>query len=321
MRKRAEDWLAVHRRVACGATAVSIAPLFYCCKDLNCQVLFFIGNVLLFGVCHGSLDHLQCPPDKNGKVGVLRFLLFLFIYLALAVIVLYVWFHEPGPMLVGFLTFSCLHFILDEDQILPFWQKLLLGSLPVLAPCFLHVQAVSEIFSFLVNSQTSFSAQMMSILKALGFLAIGLASASLLVSFCGAIERRSVKGGLAVLPGVLLLIAYVSLPPLLSFTIYFCWWHSMRKCILLVDKFQTKDFLSGLVNFVKSAALITLGSWLFALIIFFMMPSKGVGELAAQQIRTIFYLLSALTVPHMFLSMFEQSARSTKPLLSIPAKI
>jgi len=299
-----QKWLSVHRRIATIATALSILPLFLISKDITPQASFFVANILLFGVCHGALDHLQCPPDKNGRVGLLRLLVFGAIYLALSALILYAWLHDPGPMLVSFLSVSCLHFAMDEDKNLAFAQRIVSGFLPVLAPCFLHMKEVGTLFSFLIGSQAAFSAELISVLEILGFLLIGLASASIIVETFSAIEKRDLKVFADVLASLVLLIAYIFLPPLLSFTIYFCWWHSLRQCIKLVAGFKKDDFLSGLELFVKAAAPLTLGSWLLALIIYLLLPEKAIGEHLAQQIRTIFYLLSALTVPHMFLGLF-----------------
>lgn len=287
------------------ATATALIPLFLLVKDLNGQAIFFIANVLLFGVCHGSLDHLQCPPDRTGRVGGFRLLGFGSIYVALAGLVLYVWLRDPGPMLVSFLSISCLHFALDEDEQLPFIQRLLWGFLPVLAPCFLHVQAVSQLFSFLIGSQTAFSSEMIAALRMLGFIVCGLAFATLVVDIFAAIEKRSRASLIDSIPGALLLISSIILPPLLSFTIYFCWWHSLRQCIKLVGLFRTETFYPGLLRFMKAAAPLTLGSWALAAIIYAIVPRPGVGENFAPQIRTIFYLLSALTVPHMVLALIK----------------
>jgi len=299
-----QNWLAKHRRIATIATALAIPPLLMLGKDLRGQALFFIANVLLFGVSHGALDHLQCPPGKNGRVSWLRFLAFGAIYLSLSGLVLYVWLHDPGPMLVSFLSVSCLHFAMDEDRNLSFVQRLLGGFLPVLAPCFLHMQEVGALFSFLIDSQAAFSAEMISVLQMVGFILIGIASASIVVETFLAMEKRSLTILADVLAAVVLIVAYILLPPLLSFTIYFCWWHSLRQSIKLVARFKTNNFSVGLDKFVKAAAPLTLGSWLLALIIYLLLPEKGLGEDLAQQIRTIFYLLSALTIPHMFLGLF-----------------
>jgi Brp/Blh family beta-carotene 15,15'-monooxygenase len=298
-----ENWLSLHRRLATIATALALVPLLFLCKDVTGQALFFILNVLLFGVCHGALDHLQCPPDKNGSVSGFRLIAFGGIYLALAGLILYVWLHDPGPMLVSFLSVSCLHFALDEDRNLAFAHRLVCGFLPVLAPCFLHVHAVSQLFSFLIGSQTPFSSELVSSLRILGFIICGLATAFWLVDVIASIEKRSLNAFIDSLPEVLILMSCIILPPLLSFTIYFCWWHSLRQCIKLVARFKTETFLTGLFRFLKAAAPLTVGSWLLAATIYLVVPRDSIGQNFQEEIRTIFYLLSALTVPHMLLAL------------------
>jgi len=295
-----EDWLARHRRFATICTAAAFLPLFFLLKNLQSQVVFFICNVALFGISHGAVDHLRCPPDKNGTLSAWRLISFGSLYLGLSALVVYVWLHDPGPMLISFLLLSCLHFAMDEDEVLPFAEKFLWGSLPVLAPCFLHAQAVGEIFAFLTGAPGDFSLALNASLRFVGYLLIGLAATSLLIDTFTALEERS-KQKLAVVASELLLMScYLFLPPLLSFTIYFCWWHSIRQCLKLIAEFDTNDFRRGLVAFAWNALPLTLGGWLTACLLYLMVASTSSAQQFAVQIRTVFYLLSALTVPHMF---------------------
>lgn len=216
-----KEWLRVHRRWATFATLLALLPFSLWARDFYSQASIFLVNVLLFGVCHGSLDYLRCPPDKDGKVSRLRLSLFLLAYIFLALLLLWVWFHDPGPMLVSFLSVSCLHFALDEEQDLSFAKKCLWGFLPVLAPCFLHADDVGRVFSFLIGSQVSFSANLSEVLKILGCMIVGLACSSLLFDFCVACEAKSKAALFDCFSSLVLLLSCILLPPLLSFSIYF----------------------------------------------------------------------------------------------------
>lgn len=317
-----KEWLALHRKVATFATLLALLPFSLWARDFNSQVSIFLLNVLLFGVCHGSLDYLRCPTDKDGNVSRLRLSLFLLAYISLALLLLWVWFHDPGPMLVSFLSVSCLHFALDEEQDLSFAKKILWGFLPVLAPCFLHSDAVSQVFSFLIGSQVSFSVTLSEVLKILGCMVVGLACSSLIFDFCGACEARSKAALFDCFSSLVLLLSCVFLPPLLSFAIYFCWWHSVRQCLRQIAQFGSGNFATGFSNFFKKAAFFTFGSWLMAAIIYLIATNSlvsstnhisalssvlSISAAPAQATRAMFYLLSALTVPHMFLSLFDNS--------------
>jgi Brp/Blh family beta-carotene 15,15'-monooxygenase len=272
--------------------------------------VFFILNVAVFGVSHGALDHLKCPPDKHGNSNVLRLSIFGVVYLAFAAAILYVWKHDPGPMLLGFLLISCLHFAADEDPNLRFAEKLLWGFLPILAPGFLHTKEVGQLFSYLAGSQIDFSRQLTAALRTVGFLALGLSASALLIKAFSALEKEPKSILSACLPRLSLLFSYIALPPLVSFTIYFCWWHSARQCLKLIAAFDPDNFRVGLKIFIKRAAPLTLGSWLFGLIIYCTIDHTNSSGQVSQQIRTIFYLLSALTVPHMFVVLFLDRDRS-----------
>ncbi|MBC7997059.1 MAG: Brp/Blh family beta-carotene 15,15'-dioxygenase [Leptolyngbya sp.] len=312
------DWLGLHRKVATLATLLALLPFSLLAHNFQWQISIFLLNVLLFGVCHGSLDYLRCPKDRNDSVSILRLTFFLLTYILLSALLLWVWFHDPGPMLVSFLSVSCLHFALDEEQELSLAKKFLWGFLPVLAPCFLHATAVSEVFSFLIGSEVSFSVTMSAVLKILGCMLVGLACSSIILDFFSAWEARS-KAALGDCAAALaLLLSYVLLPPLLSFTIYFCWWHSMRQCLRQIAQFDSVNFLNGFSIFFKKAAVFTFGSWLMAAVIYLIatkslipVPNSMAGlylsEAPLQAVRAMFYLLSALTVPHMFLSLFGTS--------------
>jgi Brp/Blh family beta-carotene 15,15'-monooxygenase len=329
-----KEWLRLHRKVATVATLLALLPFSLFAANFHWQVSIFLFNVLLLGVCHGSLDYLRCPPDKDGRVSGLRLSLFLLAYIFLALLLLWVWFHDPGPMLVSFLSVSCLHFALDEEQDLSFAKKCLWGFLPVLAPCFLHSEAVSEVFSFLIGSQVSFSASLSEVLKILGCMIVGLACSSLLFDFCSACEARSKAALFDCFSSLVLLLSFILLPPLLSFAIYFCWWHSVRQCLRQIAQFDSVSFANGFSIFFKKAAFFTFGSWLMAVIIYLIatnsLPSvfdSAVGYSALlknsaapeQATRAMFYLLSALTVPHMFLSLVGSSFAVQKPAVQNPA--
>jgi Brp/Blh family beta-carotene 15,15'-monooxygenase len=317
-----KHWLRIHRRWATFATLLALLPFSLWARDIYSQVSIFLLNVLLFGVCHGSLDYLRCPPDKGGEVSRLRLSIFLLAYISLALLLLWIWFHDPGPMLVSFLSVSCLHFALDEEQDLSFAKKCLWGFLPVLAPCFLHADEVSQVFSFLIGSQVSFSLTLSEVLKILGCMIVGLACSSLIFDFCSACEAKSKAAMFDCFSSLVLLLSCILLPPLLSFSIYFCWWHSVRQCLRQIAQFDSVNFATGFSIFFKKAAFFTLGSWLMAATIYFIATNSlastsnhisalssvlSVSAAPAQAIRAIFYLLSALTVPHMFLSLLGPS--------------
>ncbi len=323
-----KSWLRVHRRWATFATLLALLPFSLWARDFYSQVSIFLVNVLLFGICHGSLDYLRCPPDKDGEVSRLRLSIFLLAYIFLALLLLWIWFHDPGPMLVSFLSVSCLHFALDEEQDLSFAKKCLWGFLPVLAPCFLHADDVNRVFSFLIGSQVSFSLTLAEVLKILGCMIVGLACSSLVFDFCTACEAKSRAAMFDCASSLALILSCVFLPPLLSFAIYFCWWHSLRQCLRQIAQFDSVNFANGFLIFFKKAAFFTLGSWLMAATIYFIgtnsltSASESVFGLSSvlkisavpeQATRAMFYLLSALTVPHMFLSLVGSSLAIQKP--------
>jgi Brp/Blh family beta-carotene 15,15'-monooxygenase len=87
--------------------------------------------------------------------------------------------------------------------------------------------------------------------------------------------------------------------PLLSFTIYFCFLHSLRHTFSLIEEIDNKNFRSGLTQFLKKAMLLTiLTSALFFVSIFFL---NKYYLLNSAILKVIFIGLASLTFPHILL--------------------
>jgi Brp/Blh family beta-carotene 15,15'-monooxygenase len=302
-------WLENHKRLALFATAIFLLPLYLLFKQLSWQILFFSINIALLGICHGSIDHLKFCL-KNGRLSPKRFAAFAIAYLVLAGLVLHAWCNDPVSMLIAFLSISCIHFALSEANEMTMFEKIVWGSMPVISPCFLHRNDVICLFSALTGHQVDFTTQFAVALQVLGFLLLGLAALSLVIGSLSALEEGNPTKLMNQAANLTLLVGYVLLPPLLSFTLYFCWWHSARECIRLISNLTTVNFADGFLQFTKSAAPLTIASWVLGMFIFRSINHPG-AMVSQQQITSIFFLLSSLTVPHMFVSMIFANSKLT----------
>jgi len=89
------------------------------------------------------------------------------------------------------------------------------------------------------------------------------------------------------------------LPPLLAFTVYFCFLHSIRHTISLIIHLNQINFKIGFLTFVKKALPLTILTIIICLINLFFLSNSYVLDNAI--IKIIFIGLASLTFPHILL--------------------
>ena len=89
------------------------------------------------------------------------------------------------------------------------------------------------------------------------------------------------------------------LPPLLAFTVYFCFLHSIRHTISLIIHLNQINFKIGFLTFVKKALPLTILTIIICLITLFFLSNYYVLDNAI--IKIIFIGLASLTFPHILL--------------------
>ncbi len=106
-----------------------------------------------------------------------------------------------------------------------------------------------------------------------------------------------------------LIILNIFLSPILAFTIYFCFLHSIRHSISLIFELD-KSFKSGLKKFIKKAIPLTIVTGaIFLLTIFFL---NNFYKLDEAIYKVIFIGLASLTFPHILLEyLLEKNEKRT----------
>ena len=87
----------------------------------------------------------------------------------------------------------------------------------------------------------------------------------------------------------------ISVPPLLSFAVYFCFVHTARHIRNIWNELKIKINPKIIIS---QAIILTIASWIFGIFALYYIDS---GDLDSDIIRVIFIGLAALTVPHMIL--------------------
>tara|TARA_B100000965_G_scaffold19023_1_gene14239 strand:+ start:1957 stop:2796 length:840 start_codon:yes stop_codon:yes gene_type:complete len=258
--------------------------------DLGVWNLIGLAGIVLIGLPHGALDgavamHLGLI-DKFSSMA--RFVV---IYIGLAGLVVGSWIIAPSLSLIVFLTISMLHFGAGDakhgEGIMRFAEALAHGGLAIVGISQFHRSEVDEIFSYLINQDTT-----------MVWLSINILTVAVIVAIIACVSQaaKDVKWSATTLEFLILGVVYALVPPLLGFAIYFCLVHSARhfRQILTTIK-ATVDFS----NIKNQAILFTTVSWIAAGIAFWMFADFA--DPGPTIMRITFIGLAALTVPHMVL--------------------
>jgi len=257
-------------------------------KNIIC---FFLISII--GVSHGSLDHIKgYKLLKFYKIN--NRYLFYPIYIFCCLLIIFFWKMFPFISLILFLLVASYHFGKEDSCVGSIVKKkfisiyyLLKGSLVVIAPLLFHTEETLQIFEILsVNL----------ILPHENYLLV-----SLLTSFIAnwIIMNSSNNGGFLLADWVTILTLNIFFSPLVAFTIYFCFLHSVRHSFGLIYEMNKKNFKSGLNNFVKKALPLTIVTAVLFILSVYILTNYYVLDDAI--LKVIFIGLASLTFPHILL--------------------
>ena len=263
-------------------------------KNLTLICLFLI---LVIGISHGSLDNIKGKKIlKYFKINSISIFYIGYIIISLAIILF--WLLFPKTLLLIFLIIASYHFG-KEDVDFMFNKKKLQNELlyffkglaVISAPLLFHKNETTEIFQSL-NFDISES-----ILIDNNFL-YSLLALSLIASFILSLNKNFEFKSLLIMDYISILIINFFLNPILAFTIYFCFLHSIRHSISLIFELNN-NINKGLVSFIKKAIPLTLLTTVAYLISLFYLNNYY--ELDEAVYKVIFIGLASLTFPHILL--------------------
>ena len=266
--------------------------------SLNTLCLFLILSV---GISHGSVDHLK--GYRLLKVyGINNKLVFYLSYIFLSIFIIFCWLTFPSVILIIFLIIATYHFgkedALFENQT-NFFKFLLYGSPIILAPLSFHFEETLLIFNTLFV-ENKILINILLFLEDKNIFKISLVI-FLLLSFY--LTNKSATKGVELEVFIVEKIAIILLNwtcyPLLAFTIYFCFLHSLRHSFKLSDDLNNKNFNKGFKDFLSKALPITLITAI--LFIISLLILNNYYEINDVIIKVIFIGLASLTFPHILL--------------------
>src|SRR6056300_1053267 len=246
------------------------------------SISFFL--IIIFGISHGALDH-----EKGYKLlriyNIKNTITFYLSYISIALLIICLWLILPNLLLIIFLFVASYHFGKEDSEILIFKKNqfqnlifLLKGSLIIFAPLMFQFENTLVIFNGFIEI-----IYIISLMSNIFFLNTNFNFNSKIIFF----DLFTIN------------ILYYFLSPLAAFALYFCFIHSLRHSVSLIESLDKKNFKRGLNKFLKKALPLTLiTALLFILSLYFLIDHVEFNEAI---FKVIFIGLASLTFPHILL--------------------
>jgi len=259
--------------------------------------------ILSIGISHGALD------NKKGKrliqlYNIKNSYFFYLIYLMIGFGIIAFWLFFPTKSLIIFLIVASYHFGKEDTEFLikdKIASNLILyflkGSLIIIAPLIFHFNETISIFKLLLIQNENFFLflQFIEFNHILYFALL----ASLLVNAYCFISNFKIINTLLFLDFFSIVMLNYFLSPLIAFTIYFCFLHSFRHSISLINELDKNNFKNGTYIFIKKAMPLTLLTAIFYVISLYFLSNYY--QLSDAILKVIFIGLASLTFPHILL--------------------
>ena len=275
-------------------------------NNLSISPLICLLLILTIGVSHGSLDHVKGKKLFN-ILNIKKISIFYFSYTLMAISVIIIWIIIPSVSLMIFLLVASFHFGKEDTQFLisenSYFNQLLFflkGLLIILAPMFFHFNETITIFKFLLVDNEIFYSTL-EFIEVNKILPIGIILSTLSCVYLF-LRKFEVKKFVIFLDFFSILILNYYLSPLVAFTIYFCFLHSIRHSITLIYEIDKNDFKNGLKVFGKKVLPLTILTAIFCLIGLYLLNNNY--DFNSSILKIIFIGLASLTIPHILLEYF-----------------
>ncbi len=261
----------------------------------NSLLIISLLLILSIGISHGSLDHIK--GKKLLKIlGFKSLAIFYISYVIIGLITIIIWLLFPKFLLFLFLIVAAFHFGKEDSDFISKNKNfeliyLFKGSLVIISPLLFHKNETLTIFkslNFDISTNILINNEILYLFIFLSFIS------NIILSLNKSFDIKS----LLLMDFLSILILNYFLNPVLAFTFYFCFLHSIRHSISLIKEINT-NLKKGLPIFIKKAlplTIITIFGYIFAIYIL-----NNYNELNDSIYKVIFIGLASLTFPHILL--------------------
>ncbi len=251
--------------------------------------------ILTIGISHGSLDHIK-GKKLIKYFGYKSMSIFYLGYLFIGIVTILIWLVFPKLLLFLFLIIAAFHFGKEDSEFIIQKKNFELiyffkGSLIITSPLFFQKEETIVIFetlNFNISNNLIITNEILFVLIILSLIS------GIILSLNKSIEAKS----LLLMDYVSILILNYFLTPIIAFTIYFCFLHSIRHSISLIRELN-KNLTKGLPVFIKKAlplTILTIFGYVISILIL-----NNYNEFNETIYRVIFIGLASLTFPHILL--------------------
>ncbi|WP_440925676.1 Brp/Blh family beta-carotene 15,15'-dioxygenase [Candidatus Pelagibacter sp.] len=275
-------------------------------NNLNISSILCLLLILIMGVSHGSLDHIKGKKLLR-LFNIKSTYIFYITYILIAVIVILTWIILPSITLIVFLMIASYHFGKEDTQFLindrSYFTQILYffkGFLVILAPLYFHFQETIAIFKLLLIDNEAFYSSL-NFIETNNVIQIGIFFSTLSSIFLF-LKNFEIKKFVVFLDYFSILILNYYLSPLIAFTVYFCFLHSIRHSISLAIDLDPNSLVNGFRLFVKKALPLTILTAIFSFIALYLLENSY--NLDSAILKIIFIGLASLTFPHILLEYF-----------------
>jgi len=272
-------------------------------NNINISTILCLFLILTIGVSHGSLDYIKGKKLLE-LFNIQRTYLFYLLYILIALGIIFTWIILPSITLILFLIVASYHFGKEDTEFLVIDKSYLTeilyffkGFLIILAPMYFHFQDTVNIFKLLLIDNEVFYS-ILSFVEANKIIEIGIFISTTSSIFLFLNKFEIIKFSIFLDFFSIIILNYY-LPPLIAFTIYFCFLHSIRHSISLAVELDGNSLLNGFKIFVKKAIPLTILTGVFCLISLYLLNSGN--NLDSSILKVIFIGLASLTFPHILL--------------------
>ena len=256
--------------------------------------------ILSIGMSHGAMDGYK--SNKLLKIyKINNKLIFFIIYILISIFVILVWNLYSSIALISFLLIASYHFgredtnfLHDGNSYLDQLTYLIKGSLIVFSPLFFHFDETLKIFETLFLSK-----EILMFLENEHWIINVCLSLCILGYFYFVYKNKFKDFEILLLDMFCILILNYIFAPLIAFTIYFCFLHSIRHIISISHELDPGNFFDGIKFFIKKAMPLTfITALLYLIAVIFLSNTYGLNDVI---IKVIFIGLASLTFPHILL--------------------
>ena len=251
--------------------------------------------ILTIGISHGSLDNIK-GKKLIKYFGYKSMSIFYLGYLFIGIVTILIWLAFPKLLLILFLIIAAFHFGKEDSEFINQKKNFELiyffkGSLIITSPLFFHKEQTILIFetlNFNISNNLIISNEILFVLILLSLIS------GIILALNKSIEAKS----LLLMDYLSILILNYFLTPIIAFTIYFCFLHSIRHSISLIRELN-KNLKKGLPVFIKKAlplTILTIFGYVVSILIL-----NNYNEFNETIYRVIFIGLASLTFPHILL--------------------